>query len=142
MRWSITEHLQIVWCVLVVTADEDCHQLVQEGLTASVVTKERISVYEEELALVWMWEAKSESILSLSGVQAEQGVQPLLNWVTSAITNWLFKAHLREGPAATSSRGLHLRSLLVDDHLLILLSQTLEELEAQTAACAFITMHS
>ncbi len=59
-----------------------------------MVRKERVSVDMVKFALAWMWEAKVEAIIVLSCIQAEQIVQPSLDWVINAVPDWLLKLSL------------------------------------------------
>ena len=54
-----------------------------------MVRKQRVSVHEVQLTLLWEWEAKVELIVRLRGVKAEQVVQPFFDWVLLAVSDGL-----------------------------------------------------
>lgn len=65
---GITEHLQIIGRVFVVTRDKDGHQLGQERLTAAVVAEECVPVHVVELALGGLGETPLEVVHLLSSI--------------------------------------------------------------------------
>mmetsp|Transcript_5564 Transcript_5564/g.9536 ORF Transcript_5564/g.9536 Transcript_5564/m.9536 type:complete len:420 (-) Transcript_5564:1416-2675(-) len=85
----IGEQLEVVGRVLVVGGDEDAHDLAQELLGGAVVRKQGVPIHVVEVALARVREAPAQGLYLISGVEAEETIEPLLNGVANTITNWL-----------------------------------------------------
>ena len=90
--------------------------------------KESVSVDEVQFALAWMWESPSQSVNVLGGIQAEEAVQPPLDWVVHAVPDRFVKAYFKQGAAAIQLLVLVAR-LLMHDPRLVLFSETLDEFQ-------------
>jgi len=120
----VREHLQVVRRVLVVTRNEDGHQLVEEVLARRVVREQSVSVDVVKLALARMGEAEDELVIVLGGVEAEQVVKPLFDWVSLSVPDWLVQTGLHEG--AATKVGCGTACLLMGHSRLVLLSEAVE----------------
>ena len=101
-----------------------------------MVGEQGVSVYKVQFALTGMRESPLQRVRLACGIQAKQVIKPSLHWVVQAVSDWLLESHFRER-ARVAHRS---SSFLVLNTDLVLLSQRVEKLQAQTAAGSFVAM--
>ena len=70
-------------------ADEYRHEFLQELLAGSVIREECVPVHEIQVALIGVRASGFQLVYLLGGLQTQQIVQPLLNWVVVSVPNRL-----------------------------------------------------
>ncbi|CRK36922.1 hypothetical protein BN1708_007250 [Verticillium longisporum] len=111
VRRGVAHQLQIVGRVLVVAGDVQRDHLLQELFGNGVEGEEGIAVDLEELALRRVRAALAADLGPGQGrVQAEEGVEPLLDGVALGVTNRLRECDLAQRAASLETRRLLLGS--------------------------------
>lgn len=103
-----------------------------------MVREQSVPVDIVELTLARMRETSAQDVLVLGGVEAEQGVEPLLDGVVHAVSDRLIELHFSQGPS--SAKSLVFTSLVVLHPLLVLFSEGVKKLERQGSAGSLVAM--
>ena len=105
---SVGHELKIVRLVLIVTRDVEGHHSLKENLRRRVIAEKSIAGDIVEFALGRVGAALHRTLGDDRSVQAEESIQPFLDFITSRVTNRSFQFNL---PKGASLRGGLMRGL-------------------------------